>query len=212
MVACLVRCVKWRFFISALGLLLVSAPGVQAAGAPADSSVALPFEAGEAVDIIQGYNGGTHQADSVYGLDLVLDDGTTSGAPVLSPIDGTVAWAFEPGTKTGCIEVLARDKKFGVMLCHVVLDRPFARGERIARGQELGTVGAAGMVGNNGTPHVHIQLQQDGRESQPVPFSAAQGGLPIEGLDLPATGASNAHGGGVDGLVSSNVTAGAPRG
>ena len=184
------------------------APVAMAAVTPV-TSVPLPFDTGEGVRIIQGYNGGTHQGASVYGLDLVLTSGATSGAPVLSPFDGSVPWAFAPGDKTGCIEILAADGKFGTMLCHVMLDRPFNRGERVARGQQLGTVGAAGMVGNNGTPHVHMELHGSGRSANIVPFSASNGGLPLEDVDLPFTGASNEHGG--DGpLTSTNAAAPAP--
>ena len=107
--------------------------------------------------VIQGYNGGTHVDASRYGLDLVLSNQPTSGATVLSPLAGSVAWAFEPGDKTGCLEVVDPNRRFGVMLCHVLLDRPYARGEKISRGQVLGTVGAPGTVGNNGSAHVHIE-------------------------------------------------------
>jgi hypothetical protein len=171
------------------------------------NSVPLPFDQGEAVSIIQGYNGGTHQGASVYGLDLVLANGETSGAAVLSPFDGTVPWAFAPGEKTGCIEVLAQDRSYGAMLCHVILDRSFNRGERVSRGQQLGTVGAAGMVGNNGAPHVHMELHVGGRSSNIVPFSVSEGGLPLDGWDLPASGASNDHGG--EGLLTSTNAAAA---
>ena len=59
------------------------------------------------------------------------------------------------------------------MLCHVLLDRPYARGEKISRGQVLGKVSAPGTVGNNGSAHVHIELHQGGRSSDPVPFGLA---------------------------------------
>lgn len=157
--------------------------------------MALPFDQGEAVEIVQGYNGGTHQGASIYGLDLVLADGTTSGAPVLAPFDGAVPWAFAPGEQTGCIEIVASDGKYGTMLCHVVLDRPFGHGDKVVRGEQIGTVGAPGMVGNNGLAHVHMELHVGGRSGDIVPFSDSDGGLPLEGLDLPATGASNEHGG-----------------
>jgi murein DD-endopeptidase MepM/ murein hydrolase activator NlpD len=170
------------------------------------TSVSLPFDSNTAARVLQGCNGGTHQGPSLYGLDLVLADGETSGAPVLAPFDGRIAWAFAPGEKTGCVEVLAADGRFGAMLCHIVLDRPLDRGERVARGQELGTVGAPGMVGNNGTAHVHMELQVGGRDSDGVPFSASEGGLPLEGWDLPSSGAANEHGG--EGpIVSTNALA-----
>lgn len=190
--------------IALIGLLPLLANPVPVALAAEAGNVALPFEAGQGVRIVQGYNGGTHQGASVYGLDLILDDGETSGAAVLAPFDGKIAWAFAPGEKTGCIEVLAQDGRFGAMLCHVLLDRPFGRGEKVSRGQPLGTVGAPGTVGNNGLAHVHMELHARGRGSDMVPFSAADGGLALDGWDLPASGASNEHAS--DGpIVSSNA-------
>jgi murein DD-endopeptidase MepM/ murein hydrolase activator NlpD len=175
----------------ALGLVPFSAMTPPALAAT--TSVPLPFDRGQAVRIVQGYNGGTHQGASVYGLDLVLADGETSGAPVLAPFDGTVPWAFAPGEKTGCIEIVTQDRQFGAMLCHIVLDRPFNRAERVVRGQQLGSVGAAGMVGNNGLPHVHMELHAGGRSSDIVPFSPSEGGVPLEDWDLPATGLEDEH-------------------
>jgi hypothetical protein len=120
---------------------------------------------------MQGYNGGTHQRPSLR-LDLVLAHGQTGSAPVLAPLDGSLACAFAPGEKAGCIEVVGHGR-FGAVLCRVMLDRPFSRGEKVNRRQPLGTVRAAGMVGNNGTLHVHMKLHKAGRGSDPVPFSAA---------------------------------------
>ena len=195
---------KWRLALAATAVLALL-PGRTTLAA---DYVPLPFPEGTAVRVIQGYNGGTHQGASHYGLDLVLANGGTSGATVVSPLDGTVAWAFEPGDRTGCIQVTAADGRFATMLCHVLLDRPFARGERVARGQPLGTVGAAGTLGNNGAPHVHMELHAGGRGSSPVPFGAPEG-LPLEWLDLPASGAANEHVG-VAVLVSSNTLSDAP--
>jgi hypothetical protein len=186
---------------------LTAAPAASALAA--ETSVPLPFDTGASVQIVQGYNGGTHHDASVYGLDLVLTNGETSGAPVLAPFDGTVPWAFAPGEKTGCIEILAQDRRYGAMLCHVVLDRPFNRGERVARGQQLGAVGAPGMVGNNGLAHVHMELHAGGRSSDIVPFSVSNSGLPLDGMDLPFTGLTNEHG--MDGpILSTNALAGPP--
>ncbi len=186
---------------------LLSLPLLPTQTALAADSVPLPFDNGAAVRVVQGYNGGTHQGDSRFGLDLVLTNQETSGAAVLSPLDGSIAWAFNPGEKTGCIEVVARDGKYGTMMCHVILDRVYKRGEKIARGQQLGTVGAPGEVGNNGLAHVHYELHRGGRSSDPVPFSPPDG-LLLEGVDLPATGASNENAGTT--FASSNALAAAP--
>jgi murein DD-endopeptidase MepM/ murein hydrolase activator NlpD len=194
-----------RWFGAILLIVSMVSGGSAPVALAAEDSVPLPFDQGEAVQIVQGYNGGTHQGASFYGLDLVLADGETSGAPVLAPFDGTVPWAFAPGEQTGCIEILATDRQFGAMLCHVMLDRPFNHGEKVQRGQQLGTVGAPGMVGNNGLAHVHMELHVGGRDSDIVPFSASEGGLPLEGVDLPFTGGSNEHAG--DGPIVSSTLA-----
>jgi len=65
------------------------------------------------------------------------------------------------------------------------------------------------MVGNNGLAHVHMELHVGGRSSDIVPFSFANGGLPLDGLDLPFTGLSNEHA--MDGpILSTNALAGPP--
>lgn len=177
-----------------LGAAAVVAPLPLGAIEPAraEETVLLPFRGGQSVRIIQGYNGGSHQGRSRFALDLLLASGTSSGAEVLSPIAGTVAWAFAPGTGNGCMAIALAGGSYSVMLCHVALQRSFRRGEPIQQGQVIGTVGAPGTVGNNGTAHVHLELHRGAQASSPIPFSAREG-LPLEGLDLPATGARTEH-------------------
>jgi hypothetical protein len=135
------------------------------------------------VRVIQGYNGGTHQGRSQFALDLVLAGGGTTGAAVRSPIDGRVVWAMAPGAGNGCIGIALRDGNYSVALCHVLFDQVFRRGEAIARGQVLGTVGAAGTLGNNGTPHVHVELHRGGAARDPIPFETLGG---LSGSEAPA--------------------------
>ena len=176
---------------AALALLAGLLPAASVPTTRAAESLPLPFPGGQSVKIIQGYNGGSHQGRSRYGLDLVLANGNTSGAEVVSPIDGSVAWGFALSTGNGCIGIAQRGGSYSVTLCHVILSRSFGRGESIERGQRLGTVGPPGTVGNNGAAHVHLELHRGGANS-PVPFSSS-GGLPLEGLDLPASGSYNQH-------------------
>jgi uncharacterized protein YraI len=183
------RLVSWS---AALALLAGLLPAASAPTTSAAESLPLPFPGGQSVKIIQGYNGGSHQGRSRYGLDLALAQGNTSGAEVVSPIDGSVVWAFAPGTGNGCIGIAQRGGSYSVTLCHVILSRGFGRGESIERGQRLGTVGPPGTVGNNGAPHVHLELHRGGGANNPVPFSSP-GGLPLEGVDLPASGGYNQH-------------------
>src|SRR5260370_42066715 len=83
----------------------------------ATSAVPLPFDQNEAVQIAQGYNGGTHQGASLYGLDLVLANDETSGATGLSPFDRSVPRAFPPSDKTGRLGALAGAGQFGPRRC-----------------------------------------------------------------------------------------------
>ncbi len=154
----------------------------------------MPFPGGQAVRIGQGYNGGTHRGRSQYALDLVLATGETSGAVVVSPIEGSVVWAQAPGVGTGCLSIAFRDGSYSVALCHLILSRPYTHGESVSRGQSLGTVGPAGAVGNNGQPHVHLELHRGGQARSPVPFSPPEG-LPLEGVALAASGTYNEHSG-----------------
>jgi hypothetical protein len=197
---CAVRPARVTPLLLALAFLVTFLSSTSARTTHAAGSVALPFAGGRAVRIIQGYNGGTHQGRSQYGLDLVLADGDTGGAEVVSPFDGTVAFAQSGGN--GCLAVALKDGSHSVMLCHVALSHAYARGEAISRGQTLGTVGAAGTVGNNGVAHVHMELHRGGRSNSPVPFSEPDG-LLLEGVPLPAsstTAAITRH----EPIVSSN--------
>jgi hypothetical protein len=173
-------------------MALMVAPEPVGPTARAAERVALPFPAGQAARVIQGYNGGSHQGRSRFAVDLVLAGGGTSGAEVVSPIDGSVSWANAPGAANGCLAIAFPDGSYSITLCHVQFHRAYRSGERIAVGQSLGTVGAAGRVGNNGTPHVHMELHRGGRSSSPVPFSPPDG-LPLEGVALPASGAYGEH-------------------
>jgi hypothetical protein len=146
----------------------------------------MPFAGGKAVRIIQGYNGGTHQGRSQYGLDLVLADGDTGGAEAVSPFDGTVTWSQSPNVGNGCIAIAMRNGSHSVMMCHLSLNRAYDRGESVTRGQSLGTVGVKGTVGNNGVAHIHFELHTGNRANSPVPF-AEPDGLLLEGVSLPAS-------------------------
>src|SRR6266540_2067301 len=87
---------------TAAALIAALLPFAPAHAASAPQTLPLPFPGGQAVRIIQGYNGGSHQGASQYALDLVLSGAGTSGAQVLSPVDGSVVWAFAPGGGNGC--------------------------------------------------------------------------------------------------------------
>ena len=172
-------------YLVALALLLTLG------GEPAQAAqvLHLPYPFGVTVDIIQGYNGGTHTGVERYSLDLIRSDGKTSGSPALAPASGTVAFAQLPGQEHGCIGVSMDDSgDFHYMLCHLILSRTYGYGDRIQLGQQLGTVGAPGLVGNNGSAHIHMQLYTSpGGQRTPVPFAPPQG-LSLETSSMAADG------------------------
>jgi uncharacterized protein YraI len=205
----------------ALALLASALPLVPAAPTAAAEGIALPFPGGQAVRIVQGYSGASHRGRSHYALDLVLAEGSTGGAEVVSPIEGSVSWAQGPGAGNGCLAIAFRDGSYSITLCHVLLNRAYRAGESIARGQSLGTVGRAGSVGNGGTPHVHLELHRGGRSSSPVPFSPPDG-LALDGVALAPSGTYSEHsrrapivsanrGGGGTVLASSTLPGRAPQ-
>ncbi|HEX2172499.1 MAG TPA: SH3 domain-containing protein, partial [Dehalococcoidia bacterium] len=186
-----------RLIVPALLLALVAAVFVQSArSTSAAQSIRMPFPGGYSVKIIQGYHGGTHQGVERYSLDLVVTNVSTAGAPVVAPVSGRIDWAYGPSVGNGCLAIVMADSAGQiVMLCHIIFDRAFARGESIALGQRLGYVGPAGTVGNNGTPHVHLQLHRRANGGRvPLPF-AAPDGLPLDGISLPILSGFNQHGG-----------------
>ena len=199
--------------LASLIILSIVAASVTSSASPirAAEEILMPFPAGYAIKIIQGYHGGTHQGVERYSLDLVVANGATSGAPVTAPVSGRIDWAYGPWVRNGCLAILLADGSgLGVMLCHVIFDRTFGSGEAIWQGQRLGYVGPAGTVGNNGTPHVHMQLYAGGRGARtPLPF-AYPSGRPLNGVSLPDTGRYNAHGG--VGPISSGNTGGTGQG
>lgn len=173
-------------FLLLLGAGLSGSPVTEAA-----PSLGLPFAAGVSARIIQGYHGGTHNGVDPYAIDIVVANGTTTGATVVAPASGTVTWTSGgPWAGNGCL-TMALDSGYRLMMCHIVLDRSVGRGQRLGAGQRIGTVGPAGSVGNNGTPHVHLDLSSGGRS---VPFASGWG-QPLNGVNLPPRGWANDYGG-----------------
>src|SRR5947209_10818543 len=121
-----------RMLAAPLGILLALFASNRAHGA---AVVHLPYPAGVAVSILQGYNGGTHQGVERYSLDLTRDDGKTSNSPALAPAAGTVVWAYAPGDRSGCIGIEI-DGGGGLheMLCHIILNHTYQNGDHVAGG------------------------------------------------------------------------------
>lgn len=203
---------RYRLLIL-LTAALAALPVLSGGGASAQPAglLRLPFAGGSAWKIVQGYQGGTHgMGPERFGLDLVRDDGPTAGADILSPAAGTIWWMNSPGSGNGCLSIKI-DNGGGliVQLCHIVASA-YRVEERIEAGQRLGTIGAAGTVGNNGLAHLHLSMHRTpdlGITRVPAPF-ALPDGLPLDGVSLPPDGSSNQYacpGSGCRGaLVSTN--------
>ena len=166
-----------------LGTLFVPAT-MQAASVP---TLSLPIPAGETWKVIQGYNCGTHTDYDENAFDMVNTGGRTRGAPVLAAADGTYWWW---GASGGSV-ILAHGNGYYTMYSHLELRVSFSKGQSVARGTVLGTVGAAGTTYSN--PHLHFEMfHGDGlgasnRRGVPLSF--------VEGYDFPAHGTCNEYAG-----------------
>lgn len=146
--------------------------------------------------IIQGYNGGTHQnrsasAQYYYGLDIARVDGGTAGQAVYAPASGTVRWV-DPGSGGIAIDM---GNGYAVVMFHFTADSGVGRGQTVQQGQYLGSISGPGGNGYASTPHVEIDVWQtnDGvRTRTSVPFT---GGNAISGMSFPDIGGSNQHNG-----------------
>jgi uncharacterized protein YgiM (DUF1202 family) len=158
---------------------------------PSGSTIAWPMEGGE-WQVLQGYNGSSHQNRGSlwqyqYSLDLVRSDGSTSGQPTYSPVDGTVRW-LDPSTGGISIDV---GGGLAVALFHIDIDPSITEGDSLTQGQYIGTVSPPGGGGNGGTPHIHLTAwaTDDGGNwsRRAIPF---EGVAAIEGQEFPNDGSS----------------------
>lgn len=157
-------------------------------------SIIWPVSGGE-WQILQGYNGSSHQNNSGLwqyrdSIDIVSTDGNTAGATVYSPVSGTVRW-LDPGSGGISIDM---GNGHAVALFHVVFDSSIGAGDTLTQGQAIGYVSGPGEAGYSSTPHVHIALWQtsDGGNWNrvSVPF---EGALAISGFSLPNDGNGYQH-------------------
>jgi uncharacterized protein YraI len=104
--------------------------------------------------IIQGYNGGTHNGQTyMYSLDLQRTDGeqATIGQTVYAPASGTVL-------RTSGGLLIGMDNGYGIALFHITLNSGIASGTVVTQGQAIGTISGPGGTGYQVTPHVDMTL------------------------------------------------------
>ena len=150
---------------------------------PAGLSLALPFEAGEKVQVLSGYgpNAGSSLhcraqdsscANDWHALDLVLPDRPNwgKGQPVLAATSGTVVaagWGTSGWAAYGrrvYVEHTYDGHSYTTMYAH--LDSvSVSAGQKVSQGDLLGTLGQscneAESCGNFSTPHLHFALHRD---------------------------------------------------
>jgi hypothetical protein len=185
-------------------LVLVSAGLVAGGASPASAAtgnIPPPLDIGTSSYVCQGYNYGTHMGDSLYGLDLTLPGGCSTGSNVsagthvLAPISGTLAYPYEAPHGNVCVNI-AGGRSY--TLTHIDLANGFSgsSGSSVTAGQWVGTVGAAGTDGNNGLAHLHFQIwaAPGCYNSSVIPFDSADSARICGAPDLPASGTVGSQG------------------
>jgi hypothetical protein len=169
------------------GALLAASPLEARPGAAAEG-LSFPAPAGTRWSIAAGYNTATHIDGDPYAIDVVRDDGDTTGALLFAPVDGTLS------ISTSCLTI--RDAaRVAILLCHVFPQSGLRSGQRVVRGQLLGSVAPPGAAGNNGLAHIHIaaHYSADGRGfGTTIPLAGAYA---LDGVSLPATVEPNGYAG-----------------
>lgn len=152
------------------------------------SGIVWPFVGG-AWEIIQGYNGGTHQGQYYYALDLARTDGNTAGQPIYAPVSGTVLWN---DSNSGGLAI-NMGNGFALAMFHVTFRSDLGRGDTVTQGEYLGNISGPGGNGYAVTPHVDMTLWDiSGGSRVAAPYTGMNA---ISGVDLPDIGGWNQHGG-----------------
>ena len=98
------------------------------------------------------------------GVDLAAPTGT----PVFSATAGTARTGFDPAGAGMFVEVVV-DPHVRILYCHLSAFR-VRSGELLTPGEVLGLVGSTGRATG---PHVHLEVQVDGRAVDPVAWLAS---------------------------------------
>jgi murein DD-endopeptidase MepM/ murein hydrolase activator NlpD len=165
--------------LTAIGITNVTS-AFAAATSPAPAPVAsvqyrLPFEAGRAFAVAQGWHGSySHSGTAAYAYDFALPSGT----PVLAAAEGVVAFTHRGERACGGSEL--KDHGNSVTLYHADgtatlyahLSRISVRvGQVVMSGDDIGRSGATGFT--DCAPHLHFARQAQGRavtQSEPIYF------------------------------------------
>lgn len=185
--------------LSLVGAVLVSS------GSSYANSISAPFDSGSSWYICQGYNGPvTHSGSSSLSLDFtkqLCDGGTTSnassgGVNVRAPLDGTVYWY---GAAYGSMCINTYDGR-SIGLTHI--NSSLKAGNIVTQDQIVGTIGAAGTVGNGGIAHLHLQMWSTSNcFGSQIPFDTTNGAKICGAPDMPVLGPNYYNNGTWSGLL-----------
>lgn len=156
---------------------------------PVGGAIVWPISGGT-WEVIQGYNGSSHQNTSstwqyLYAFDIARTDGATAGINVYAPVSGTVRW-YERSSGGITIDM---GNGYAFAMFHLTVDRGWEPGDTITQGDFIGTISDVGGEGFVQVPHIHLTLWQtnDGGNWNRVatPFTGA---YTISGYDFPSNG------------------------
>jgi uncharacterized protein YgiM (DUF1202 family) len=154
--------------------------------------IVWPVTGGGTWEVLQGYNGSSHQNESstwqyLYSLDIHRVSGETAGWQVYAPVSGTVRW-YERASGGITIDM---GNGYAFAMFHLTVDRAWEPGDTINQGDLIGTVSFPGGEGFQQVPHIHLTLWQtsDGGnwDRHAAPFT---GQFTISGNSFPADGSA----------------------
>ena len=99
-----------------------------------------------------------------------VDLAAPAGSPVYAATAGGVRVGYDP-SGAGLYISVAFDERVRILYCHL-LEARVATGAKIAAGDLIGLVGSTGLSTG---PHVHFEVQVDGRSIDPVVWLEAPG-------------------------------------
>lgn len=177
----------------ALGVLLFSLGATPAAAAP---TLRAPWTCGEAYQVSQSHDTGSHVGKGTYSWDFAMPVGT----PLVSPADGEVRKVRQDSTRYGCDSSYAYDANYVIvafddgteaLFLHLEANSvPVQEGDRLRAGDSIGKVGMSGWTCG---PHLHFQIQKtcDSWWCDSVPAQFDTWGAPSTGQELTSQNCSD---------------------
>ena len=97
-----------------------------------------------------------------------VDLGAREGTPVHTATSGTATAGFDPGG-AGLYVAVTFDSHVRVLYCHLAV-ASVAGTQQVTTGQVIGLVGSTGLATG---PHLHFEVQVDGRAVDPITWLAS---------------------------------------